>query len=76
MSKASLFRPLASHPQGQGRRLSSDGRRDAEVYEKYADELIRFATGLVGPTEHLAFCPPGLSSGGAPCARAEARLTV
>lgn len=24
---------------------------DAEVYEKYADELIRFATGLVGPSD-------------------------
>ncbi|MFP3914782.1 MAG: RNA polymerase sigma factor [Actinomycetota bacterium] len=24
---------------------------DAEVYEKYADELVRFATGLVGPTD-------------------------
>ena len=24
---------------------------DAELYEKYADELIRFATGLVGPHE-------------------------
>ena len=28
-----------------------DGDADAEVYEKYADELIRFATTLVGPSD-------------------------
>ena len=28
-----------------------DGDADAEVYEKCADELIRFATSLVGPTD-------------------------
>ena len=28
-----------------------DGDADAEVYEKYADELIRFATSLVGPSD-------------------------
>jgi RNA polymerase sigma factor (sigma-70 family) len=28
-----------------------DRDSDAEVYAKYADELIRFATGLVGPTD-------------------------
>ena len=26
-------------------------RSDEEIYEKHADELIRFATGLVGPTD-------------------------
>jgi DNA-directed RNA polymerase specialized sigma24 family protein len=24
---------------------------DKEVYRKYADDLVRFATGLVGPTD-------------------------
>lgn len=24
---------------------------DAEIYEKFSDELVRFATGLVGPTD-------------------------
>ena len=24
---------------------------DAEIYEKFADELVRFATGLVGPSD-------------------------
>ncbi len=28
-----------------------DGDADAEVYEKYSDELIRFATTLVGPSD-------------------------
>ena len=28
-----------------------DGDADAEVYEKYAEELIRFATSLVGPSD-------------------------
>jgi RNA polymerase sigma-70 factor (ECF subfamily) len=28
-----------------------DGDADAEIYEKYADELVRFATGLVGPSD-------------------------
>lgn len=30
---------------------ASESLTDAEVYEKYADELIRFATGLVGPSD-------------------------
>jgi RNA polymerase sigma factor (sigma-70 family) len=28
-------------------------RSDEEIYEKHADELTRFATGLVGPTDAL-----------------------
>jgi RNA polymerase sigma-70 factor (ECF subfamily) len=29
----------------------NDGAADAEVYEKHAEELIRFATSLVGPSD-------------------------
>ena len=41
-------------PCGRSGRVSvvmDDGDADAEVYEKYADELIRFATTLVGPSD-------------------------